>query len=74
MSRVSHSASRPLAIVATYGAALVAGLAVVSFPASATVLKAAHGLSDSSYGAIFLPQVVLTILGSLAGGAVYGGR
>jgi predicted MFS family arabinose efflux permease len=56
--------------VATYGAALVAGLAVVSFPASATVLKAAHGLSDSSYGAIFLPQVVLTILGSLAGGAL----
>jgi predicted MFS family arabinose efflux permease len=59
-----------LAVLATYGAALVVGLAVVSFPASATVLKAAHGLSDSKYGAIFLPQVLLTILGSLAGGAL----
>src|SRR5882724_3504604 len=70
MTSASRRASRALAVVATYVAALVAGLSVVSFPASATVLKAAHGLSDSSYGAIFLPQVVLTILGSLAGGAL----
>jgi len=51
MTSASRRASRALAVVATYVAALVAGLSVVSFPASATVLKAAHGLSDSSYGA-----------------------
>ncbi len=55
-------------VVLVYASALVAGLSVVSFPASATVLKAAHGLSDSRYGAIFLPQVALTIVGSLLGG------
>ena len=70
MARNAESLSRAASVVATYGAALVAGLVVVSFPASATVLKSAHGLSDSKYGAIFLPQVVLTILGSLAGGAL----
>lgn len=55
-------------VVLVYASALVAGLSVVSFPASATALKAAHGLSDSRYGAIFLPQVALTIVGSLLGG------
>src|SRR5262249_30219123 len=55
-------------VVLVYASALVAGLSVVSFPASATALKAAHGLSDSRSGAIFLPQVVLTITGSLLGG------
>jgi predicted MFS family arabinose efflux permease len=62
------------AVVFVYASALVAGLSVVSFPASATVLKAAHGLSDSEYGAIFLPQVALTIVGSLLGGRLSARR
>src|SRR5262249_53331792 len=33
-----------------------------------------HGLSDSKYGAIFLPQVVLTIAGSLLGGRLSARR
>lgn len=58
----------PVAVV--YGAALAAGLSVVSFPASGTVLKATYGLTDEGYGAIFLPQTLLTIVGSLAGAAL----
>lgn len=53
-----------------YGAALLQGLAMVSFPASAPVLKAAKGFTDAQYGLIFLPQIVTTILGSLVGGSL----
>jgi fucose permease len=55
------------AVLVVYGAAFAHGLAVVSFPASASVLKA-HALSDAAYGAIFLPQMLGTLLGSLYGG------
>jgi fucose permease len=48
-----------------YAAALLHGLTVVSFPASAAILKSAGGLSDAQYGAIFIPQMLATILGSL---------
>lgn len=58
------------AAFAVYFTALVAGLSVVSFAASATVLKAALHLTDSEYGAIFLPQVAFSILGSIAGGSL----
>src|SRR5262245_10946778 len=57
-------------LLAVYGTALLNGLAVVSFPASANELKTAHGFSDAQYGAIFLPQVALTIMGSAVGGAL----
>lgn len=52
-------------IAATYGTALAQGLIIVSFPASGAVLKASHHLSDAQYGAIFLPQTLLAIVGSL---------
>jgi len=55
-----------------YVSALVQGLTLVSFPASSAVLKHAHGLSDAQYGAIFLPQVVMVIGGSIAGGVLAG--
>ena len=55
------------AALVAYGAAFAHGLAVVSYPASASVLKA-HALSDAAYGAIFLPQMAGTLLGSLLGG------
>lgn len=50
-----------------YAAALLQGLALVSFPASSAVLKSLQGLSDAQYGAIFLPQVALAVIGSVAG-------
>lgn len=61
-----------LALTGLYGAGLLQGLAVVSFPASATVFRTLHGLSDEAYGSLFLPQTALTIVGSLLGGALAG--
>lgn len=58
------------AMVVVYAAALLQGLTVVSFPASANVLKSAYGLDDAGYGSLFLPQMALTIAGSLVGAAL----
>lgn len=58
---------RVSALVAAYGAALVQGLTVVSFPASGAELRGTYGLDDAGYGALFLPQMALTIAGSLVG-------
>jgi fucose permease len=55
-----------------YTAALLQGLTLVSFPASSAVLKQMHGFTDAQYGAIFLPQVALAVLGALAGGSLSG--
>jgi fucose permease len=62
--------ARRLAIATVYGAAFLQGLTMVSFPASSAVLKEVHGLSDAQYGAIFLPQVALAIVGAVGGGAL----
>jgi FHS family glucose/mannose:H+ symporter-like MFS transporter len=50
-----------------YGGGLAQGLALVSFPAAATILTAAdgYGLSSSQYGGIFLPLFVGSVLASL---------
>lgn len=46
------------------------GVALVTFPAISTVLTSAngYGLSSSSYGLIFLPQVIAAIAASFLGG------
>lgn len=59
-----------LAIGVLYLSALLQGLAVVSFPASGAVLTGPLGLTDAQYGAIFLPQVALAIVGSIGGGTL----
>ena len=59
-----------LSVGALYLSALLQGLAMVSFPASSAVLTGPLGLSDAQYGAIFLPQVALAIVGSLGGGTL----
>jgi len=59
-----------LAIAAVYATAFIQGLAMVSFPASAALLKEVKGFSDAQYGLIFIPQIVTTIAGSLAGGGL----
>jgi fucose permease len=58
------------ALLAVYLIAFLQGLTLVSFPASSTVLKQMHGFTDAQYGAIFLPQVALAVLGAVAGGAL----
>jgi MFS transporter, FHS family, glucose/mannose:H+ symporter len=49
-----------------YGAGLAQGLALVCFPAAASVLTAPDGydLSAAQYGVMFAPQVVLAIAGA----------
>jgi MFS family permease len=50
-------------------AGLVQGIVLVTFPATSTIFTSAkyYSLSGSQYGALFLPQVVLAIAGSLLG-------
>ncbi len=47
---------------------LFQGLSLVAFPAAATILTSSHeyDLSNSQYGLLFVPQVCMAILGSLA--------
>jgi len=56
-----------------YLAGLVQGVVMVSFAASSAVLRGRHGFSDTEYGSIFLPQVVLAALGAVGSGAVSRG-
>jgi len=52
-----------------YVAGLVQGVALVTFPAASTIFTSPsyYGLSNTRYGAMFLPQVVLAIIASIAG-------
>ncbi|WP_456845219.1 MFS transporter [Cellulomonas sp. P5_C6] len=52
--------------VLVYGAGLVQGLALVSFPAASSILISPTGydLSTTQYGLMFVPQVVLAITGA----------
>lgn len=59
-----------IAVALPYFAAFLQGLALVSFPASSSVLKGTLGLSDAQYGSIFLPQVAMAVIGALGGGAL----
>lgn len=59
-----------MALVAVYLIAFLQGLTLVSFPASSAVLKQMHGFTDAQYGAIFLPQLALAVLGAVAGGTL----
>ena len=55
------------AVLAVYLIAFLQGLTLVSFPASSAVLRQMHGFTDAQYGAIFLPQVTLAVLGAVIG-------
>jgi predicted MFS family arabinose efflux permease len=66
----STSTTAWIAAGVLYLSALLQGLATVSFPASSTVLTGTLGLSSAQYGAIFLPQVALAIVGSIGGGTL----
>ena len=58
------------AIVVVYLAGLAQGVAMVSFAASGAVLRARHGFSDTEYGSIFLPQVILAAVGAMGAGTL----
>jgi predicted MFS family arabinose efflux permease len=57
-------------VVTVYLAGFLQGLTLVSFPASSTVLIQMHGFTGAQYGAIFLPQVALAIVGAVSGGSL----
>jgi MFS family permease len=59
---------------AVYGAALVQGVALVTFPAASSILTSAdwYGLTSTAYGGLFLPQAVAAIGASLAGARLAG--
>jgi MFS family permease len=52
-----------------YAAGLVQGVALVTFPAASTVFMdpATYGLSNTQYGAMFLPQAAFAIAASVVG-------
>lgn len=64
------SKTMPLLVASVYLSGFLQGLTLVSFPASSSVLKTMHGFTDAQYGAIFLPQVALAVLGSAGGGTL----
>jgi fucose permease len=54
-------------IVAVYAAAIIQGLALVTFPAASTILTSPehYGLSSTQYGSMFVPQAIMAIAASL---------
>ena len=54
-----------------YGAGLVQGVALVTFPAASTIFTepSGYGLSTAQYGTMFLPQALTAIAASLIGAA-----
>jgi fucose permease len=64
-----NPATKP-AIAIVYLAGFLQGITLVSFPASSIILKEVHGITDAQYGALFLPQVALAIIGALGGGVL----
>ena len=52
-----------------YAAGLVQGITLVTFPAASTIFTSpgSYRLSESQYGAMFVPQVIAAIAASLAG-------
>jgi MFS family permease len=55
---------------AVYAAGLIQGITLVTFPAASTIFTnpSQYGLSNTQYGTMFLPQVVMAITGALLGG------
>jgi MFS family permease len=56
-------------ILAVYGAGLIQGVALVTFPAASAVFTSPsdYGLSSTEYGAMFIPQAVMAVVSSLLG-------
>ncbi|HXJ22048.1 MAG TPA: MFS transporter [Polyangia bacterium] len=66
-------------VVAVYGAGLLQGLALVTFPAASAVFtdRSAYALTSGEYGAMFVPQTIMAISAALLGGQAqrrWGGK
>ena len=57
---------------AVYGAGLLQGLALVTFPAASSVFtdRAAHALTSAEYGGMFVPQTIMAIGAALLGARI----
>jgi MFS family permease len=68
------TAPDPREVGAVYGAGLVQGVALVTFPAASSILTSPdwYGLTSTAYGGLFLPQAVAAIAASLAGARLAG--
>jgi MFS family permease len=68
------AAPDPREVGAVYGAGLVQGVALVTFPAASSILTSPdwYGLTSTAYGGLFLPQAVAAITASLAGARLAG--
>jgi predicted MFS family arabinose efflux permease len=64
----SSGGERRREVVTVYAIGLFQGLSLVAFPAAATILTSPTGydLSKGRYGLLFLPQVVLAIVGAVS--------
>jgi fucose permease len=56
-------------IASVYTAAVIQGVALVTFPATSVIFTSAadYGLTNQEYGGLFVPQAVMAILSSLLG-------
>lgn len=57
-------------LVSIYVGAFVAGIAIISYPASAAYMVNTIGITAEQYGNIYLPKIFLGILGALLSGAL----
>ena len=55
-------------IVSVYTAAVIQGVALVTFPAASVVFTSAadYGLTNQQYGGMFVPQAIMAVVSSLA--------
>ena len=65
----NHPIARRKEIAAVYGAGLIQGVALVTFPAASVVFTSAsdYGLSRTEYGGMFVPQAITAIGSALLG-------
>jgi MFS family permease len=61
--------ARSKEIVSVYTAAVIQGVALVTFPAASVIFtsRADYGLTNQEYGGIFVPQAIMAIVSSLLG-------
>ena len=60
---------RPVEVVLVYATGLLQGLALVTVPAASSVLTDPDlfAFTESEYGMLFVPQVIMAVLGALLG-------
>lgn len=64
----SKLSKRWLNIIGVYGGSILIGVTLVSVPANSIFLKSLHGFTNQEYGAVFIGQLLFSILGALLAG------